>query len=146
MRIAMRGVVLAMVAGWVVLTAASAEPAAWHAMSKTAMSITGDIMLDDYRLTFADGKSLDLEPYELAREGDWSGSGDVITGDVFKIAPAPGLKLQNGNLFCAAPASYVVLWTPGESELTINVYSGDAAPTGTRDVDALCATYSYEER
>jgi hypothetical protein len=115
-------------------------------MSKTAMSITGDIVLDDYRLTFANGKSLDLEPYEMAREGDRSASGDVISGDVFKIEPPANLKLLHGNSFCAAPATYVVLWTPGESELTLNIYSGDAAPTGTRDVDALCATYSYEER
>jgi hypothetical protein len=135
-----------MVFGLLAATTAQAEPATWLAMSKTAMSITGDIVLDDYRLSFANGKSLDLEPYEMAREGDWSASGDVISGDVFKIEPPANLKLLHGNSFCAAPATYVVLWTPGESELTLNIYSGDAAPTGTRDVDALCATYSYEER
>ena len=141
----MRGVFLAIMVG-LLATLAHAEPAAWLAMSKTAMSITGDITLDDYHLTFANGTGLDLEPYEMAREGDWAGSGDAVTGDVFKIDPPANPKLLHGNLFCAAPATYVVLWTPGESELTLNVYTGDEAPTGTPDVDALCASYSYEER
>ena len=139
----MRAALLAIVLG-VVPTAAHAEPARWLATSKTAMSITGDIVLDDYSLAFKNGKRLDLEPYEMAREGDWSGSGDEISGDVFKIDPPSNPKLLHGNALCGAPATYVVLWTPGEGELTLNVYSGDGAPTGTHDVDALCATYSYE--
>ncbi|MGC2409122.1 MAG: hypothetical protein WA441_03740 [Methyloceanibacter sp.] len=139
----MRDVALAMLVG-ILATAAQAEPASWIAMSKTAMSITGDIVLDDYSLAFKNGKSLDLEPYEMAREGDWSGSGEEISGDVFKIDPPSNPKLLHGNTLCGAPATYVVLWTPGEGELTLNVYSGDGAPTGTPDVDALCATYSYE--
>jgi hypothetical protein len=139
----MRAALLAIVLG-VVATAAQAELARWLATSKTAMSITGDIVLDDYSLTFKDGKSLALEPYEMAREGNWSASGDVISGDVFKIYPPSSPKLLHGNSLCGTPATYVVLWTPGEGELTLNFYSGDAAPTGTPDVDALCATYSYE--
>jgi hypothetical protein len=120
------------------------EPEKWIATSNTALSITGDIVLDDYRLTFADGKSLELEPYEMARDGDWSGSGESLAGDVYKIEPPSNPKLKRGNSFCDQPATYVVIWMPGEDELTLNVYSGGAAPTGTAKADALCATYSYE--
>ena len=125
---------------------ADAESEHWSAMSKTAMSITGDIVIDGDRLTFADGKSLKLEPYEMARTGDWAASGDAVAGDVFRVVPPSSPKLLHGNSLCAEPASFVVLWTFGEGELTLNVYSGDAAPTGTPDADALCATYSYELR
>lgn len=131
--------VLALVAG-----AAEAEPATWLAISKTAMAITGDIVLDDYRLTFANGSSLDLEPYEMAREGDWADDDTKIAGDVFKIDPPANPKLMHGNAFCDAPANYVVIWSPTQDELTLSVYSGDAAPIGNAKVDRLCATYLYE--
>jgi hypothetical protein len=124
--------------------AAGASPDHWAAVSKTAMAITGDIAIDGDILTFADGKSIRLVPYEMARTGDWAASGDRIAGDVFKIEPPTSPKLRRGQPFCDEPASFVVLWTYGEGELTLNVYSGDAAPTGLPDTDSLCATYSYE--
>jgi len=126
--------------------AAEAEAEHWGAMSKTAMSITGDIVIDGDRLTFAGGKSIALQPYEMARKGDWAASGEEIAGDVFKVAPPSSLKLKRGKPLCAQPATYVVLWTFGEGELTLNVYSGAAAPIGIPDADALCGTYSYELR
>jgi hypothetical protein len=46
-----------------------ADPVNWAATSNTAMAITGDIVLDDYSLTFANGKSLDLEPHEAWETG-----------------------------------------------------------------------------
>jgi hypothetical protein len=39
-----------------------ADPVSWAATSKTAMAITGDIVVDDYSLTFANGKSLAIDP------------------------------------------------------------------------------------
>jgi hypothetical protein len=126
--------------------AAQADAEHWDAMSKTAMSITGDIVIDGDRLTFAGGKSIVLQPYEMARKGDWAASGEEIAGDVFKVAPPSSPKLKRHKPLCAQPATYVVLWTFGEGELTLNVYSGAAAPIGVPDADALCATYSYELR
>lgn len=122
----------------------AADP--WAAASKTARSVTGDISLDHDTLTFAGGTSMKLKPYEMARNGDWAATGDEVAGDVFKIDPPSNPKLLNGKPLCSEPATFVVLWTYGEGELTLNVYSGDAAPTGLADVDALCASYSYELR
>jgi hypothetical protein len=138
-----RGALLALVAV-LLATTVEAEPVKWLATSRTAMSITGDIVVDDNSVTFADGKRLDLEPYEMAREGDWSASGDEIAGDVFKVEPPSNPELLRGNSFCDTNATYVVLWSPGEGELTLNVYSSDAAPTGDAQMDALCAIYGYE--
>ena len=122
-------------------TTAYAEPVSWIAVSKTAMAITGDIVLDEYSLTFANGESLDLEPYEADRVGDWAGSGEEVAGYVYKIDPSADPELLNGNRLCGTPVTYVVVWSPGEGELTLNAYSGKAAPTGT---ERLCASYSYE--
>ena len=118
-----------------------ADPVNWAATSNTAMAITGDIVLDDYSLTFANGKSLDLEPHEADRVGNRSGSGENVPGDVSKIDPPANPKLLNGNKLCAMPVTYVVTWSPGEGELGINIYSGAKAPTGT---DGLCASYFYQ--
>ena len=118
-----------------------ADPVNWSATSNTAMAITGDIVVDDYTLTFANGKSLAIEPYEAGRVGDWSGSGKSVAGDVFTADSSANLKLLNGNKLCATPVTYVVIWSPGEGELGINVYSGSKAPTGT---GGLCASYSIK--
>jgi hypothetical protein len=118
----------------------------WAAASKTAISITGDIVIDHDTVTFAGGTRLKLKPYEMARNGDWAGTGDEVAGDVFKLQPPSSPKLLRGKPLCTEPATFVVLWTFGEGELTLNVYSGDAAPTGLPDADALCASYSYELR
>jgi hypothetical protein len=118
-----------------------ADPVNWAATSNTAMAITGDIVLEDYSITFANGKSLAIEPYEAGRVGDWSGSGKNVAGDVFTADSLSNPKLLNGNKLCATPATYVVIWSPGEGELGINVYSGSKAPTGT---GGLCASYFYQ--
>jgi hypothetical protein len=39
-----------------------ADPVNWAATSNTAMAITGDIVVEDYSITFANGKSLAIEP------------------------------------------------------------------------------------
>jgi hypothetical protein len=64
-----------------------------------------------------------------------------VAGDVFTAHSSANPKLLNGNKLCATPATYVVIWSPGEGELAINAYSGSKAPTGT---DGLCASYFYQ--
>ncbi len=140
----MRSLILAI---WIAVSPSATLAADhWAAASKSARSVTGDIALDRDTLTFADGQSIKLKPYEMARNGDWAESGDQVAGDVFKIEPPSSPKLQRGKPLCPELATYVVLWTFGEGELTLNFYAGAAAPIGIPDADALCATYSYELR
>jgi hypothetical protein len=74
-----------------------ADPVNWATTSKTAMAITGDIVVDDYSLTFANGKSLAIEPYEAGRVGDGSGSGKSVAGDVFTADSSANPKQLNGT-------------------------------------------------
>ena len=137
----MRTTSLALLAVVLGTASAIAEPETWIAVSKTATAITGDIVLDEYSLTFANGESLDLEPYEQDRVGDWSGSGNETEGYVYKIDPPADPELNNGNTLCGAPVSWLVIRSPGKGELVVNAYSGEETPTGT---DGLCASYSFE--
>ena len=73
--------------------------------------------------------------------GAGQGQAKVWPGDVFTADSSANLKLLNGNKLCATPVTYVVIWSPGEGELGINVYSGSKAPTGT---GGLCASYSIK--
>ena len=105
------------------------------------MAITGDIVVDDYTFTFANGKSLAIEPHEA---GPGWGLVTVRQKRGWRCLHGrfvPNLKLLNGNKLCATPVTYVVIWSPGEGELGVNVYSGSKAPTGTGD---LCASYFYQ--
>ena len=127
-----------------------AAPAAagerWAALSKAAKEITGDLEIEGDRLSFANGERLTIEPYEMARNGDWNHNGDIVAGDVFRILPSNPAPVSREKPLCAGPADYLVLWTVGEGDLTLNFYAGDAAPTGLPEADNLCAIYSYEVR
>jgi hypothetical protein len=127
-------------AGMLAAVPAGAEPATWIAVSKTAMAITGDIVPDDYSVKFANGKILDLEPYEADRVGDWSGSGSPAKGFVYKIDPPSDPKLLNGNRLCGEAVTFVVTFMPHDGELALNVYAAKQPPTS---LDGVCA-YSYE--
>jgi hypothetical protein len=65
--------------------------------------------------------------------GTGQGQAKAWLGDVFTADSSANLN--------ATPVTYVVIWSPGEGELGINVYSGSKAPTGT---GGLCASYFYQ--
>jgi hypothetical protein len=87
------------------------------------------------------GKAWLLSLMRRAALGTGQGQAKVWLGDVFTTDSSANLKLLNGNKLCATPVTYVVIWSPGEGELGINVYSGSKAPTGT---GGLCASYFYQ--
>ena len=73
--------------------------------------------------------------------GTGQGQAKAWLGDVFTADSSANPKLLNGNKLCATPVTYVIIWSPGEGELAINVYSGAKAPAGT---GGLCASYLYQ--
>ncbi len=130
----------------ILLAAPAAAGEKWAALNKQAKDNTGDLEIDGNRLRFArHGEPLILQPYEMARDGDWGSTGDVVAGDVFKVAPITPSSHRRKPL-CKEAIRYLVLWTFGEGDLTLNLYAGDTAPTGYPEADTLCAAYSYEVR
>lgn len=145
-------------AGAIFLSLAAAGPAAaqgqkWEATSKTAMSITGDIVLSADRLTMA-GKAF---PIQLVREyGDarqMDGLSKVIAHTpprrvrVYKTRIEPSVQLENGNNLCGDAATwlFVVDQPPGGfAKLTLAVFSGVDEPTPLTSERMLCGTYNYD--
>jgi hypothetical protein len=132
---------LLILAGFLVVTPAGADPATWIAVSNTAMAITGDIVLDDYSIRFANGRNLDIEPFDTEVVANWTGFGDPTPGNIFKVDPPTDPKLLNGNTLCGEKVTYIVTTLPHDGELTLNVYSSKQPP---KSVDGICASYSYE--
>ena len=136
----------ALLLAFTLLAAPAGAGEKWAALSKAAKDVTGDLEIEGDRLRFANGETLSIEPYEMARNGDWSVTGDIVAGDVFKVARSTEPALRRGKPLCNEAVDYLVLWTFGEGDLTLNLYAGDTAPTGLPGADSLCATYSYEVR
>jgi hypothetical protein len=126
-----------------VVAATPTYAAKYGAVSKTAMSITGDIDFVPGAITFQNGAKIHLDEVTIGQDGDWQLGGAPLPGDIFKLDPPADPKLLNGNRLCGTPVSYAVMYFLSPSDLHLNLYSGDSAPSGA-DSDQLCATYSYE--
>jgi hypothetical protein len=115
----------------------------YAAVSNTAMSITGDINFVPGTITFQNGAKIHLVEVKMSQTAKWNPSGDALPGDIYRVDPAANPKLLNGNRLCGAAVAYAVIYFLNPTDLNLNLYSGETAPSGSES-DALCATYSYE--
>lgn len=119
---------------------AFAEGDTYTAYSNTAVSITGDISMDDFGITFANGESLAFS----ALLGDhFIVDGRRVNASVYSIENPSDPELENGNRLCGAgDVSYLASWAGGEGLTVVAVFTGDAAPESS---DEMCASYIYED-
>ncbi|MEG6507837.1 hypothetical protein V6C03_02535 [Methyloligella sp. 2.7D] len=106
----------------------------WEAASTTAISITGDITLSDDKITFADGKTLNLRPLG----GDKPG--------VYAIDPPENPTLLNGNKLCGdKPPTFIVAGRPNDDNLYLKVFDTDEAPAASNELmqPGMCAGYNF---
>jgi hypothetical protein len=140
-------VVLGLVAGM-----ASAEGALpWEgdvtlaAYSKTAMSITGDVVIsgpiEARQVTFGSGAGMGIVPVGEVM-ADWSLTGSEAANAMIYAAKGDPGVLLNGNSLCGAetPARFVVFTDEGDF-IQMAVFSGEQ-PTGI-DAPGLCGTYGF---
>jgi hypothetical protein len=120
----------------------------WQAFSKTAMSITGDILLSPRRLHAAGHDfplkvAADLPTFE-------SGKGPVAAR-ILRVTKKMNPKLLNGNrLGCRGPIQWVVVWRLRDGYLQplrgkmleMAVFDGPKMPKSVEE-DSLCGTFSY---
>jgi hypothetical protein len=125
------------------LAATPAYAAKYGAVSNTAMSITGDIDFVPGTITFQNGAKIHLVEVTMGQDGNWQLGGAPLPGDIYKVDPVANPKLLNGNRLCGSPVTFGVMYFLSPSDLHLNLYSGDNAPSGAES-DQLCATYSYE--
>lgn len=123
------------------LTLASAPASAaetWEAVSTTAMSITGDITVEEEKITFDNGESLGLRPV-----------GDDEPG-VFVVTPEANPTLLNGNKLCGnEPPTFLVFGRPkaegSDETLYLKVFDTNDVPEASDEMDqpGICASYTY---
>lgn len=129
-------------------------------ISRTAVAITGPIMLSGnevfategsaMRLTFGNGATVELTSEGASwRTWDVGGQGKQ-TAEVFRLSSNPG-SLQNGNTLCgdgeAEQNLYAVFYEQrlfgGDPTLTMAVFKSTEPPFDI-DSSGLCGTFSYQ--
>lgn len=136
----MRALFLAAVVVAATVAPALAQGDRYRAFSTTAESITGDILLDDFSITFANGEALEFS----ALIGDhFTVDGEQVNASVYSVADPSDPVLENGNRLCGAgDVSYVANWSAGDGLTIVAVFTGDTPPESS---DEMCASYTYQE-
>jgi len=112
----------------------------YTAMSNTAMSVTGDVWLDDSSIKFENGESLDFS--DLVAD-HFSVDGQKVPASVYRVKEPADPELQNGNQLCGSgDVTFVASWADGSESTAIAVFTGKRAP---RSSSEMCALYTYED-
>ena len=108
------------------------------AYSNTAMSITGDIQMDDFSITFANGEMLEFSDLVADR---FVVDGEGVPASVYRVATPGDPELENGNRLCGSgDVTYIANWAAGDGLSIVAVFTGDDAPETS---DEMCASYTY---
>jgi hypothetical protein len=126
-----------------VLTASFAfaqEADHYTAVSNTAMSITGDVWMDDFSITFENDESLEFS--DLVAD-HFKVDGRNLPGSVYRVKDPADPELKNGNQLCGnGDVTYVANWSAGEGLSAIAVFTGKRPPKSS---DEMCALYTYQD-
>jgi len=112
----------------------------YTAMSNTAMSITGDVWLDDFSIKFENGETLEFS--DLVAD-HFNANGRSVPASVYRVKEPADPELQNGNQLCGSgDVTFVASWADGSETTAIAVFTGKHAP---RSSSEMCALYTYED-
>lgn len=112
----------------------------YTAYSNTAQSITGDIEMDDFSITFANGEAL---AFSSLLGDHFIVDGKSVNASVYKVETPADPELENGNKLCGSgDVSYVATWRAGEGLTEVAVFTGSKAPSSNSD---MCASYTYQD-
>lgn len=118
----------------------------WQAVSRTATSITGDVLFSPDRIMFKGGRSLALAP--AGTIPSFEINGQSVPGAIYRLTRPGDPKLVAGNRLCGSgpPVTFLVVTKPkptfgDKAPRSLSVFTGDAPPSSA---DATCADYNYE--
>ncbi len=137
----MRRLLLSSVLSTFMATVAFAQQADHYtAMSNTAMSVTGDVWMDDFSIKFENGETLEFS--NLVAD-HFNVDGRSVPGSVYRVKEPADPELQNGNQLCGSgDVTFVATWADGEGTTAIAVFTTERAP---KNSGQMCAQYSYED-
>jgi hypothetical protein len=112
----------------------------YAAYSKTAESVTGDISMDDFSITFANGESL---AFASLVSDHFNVDGHKVGASVYSVKEPADPELENGNKLCGSgDVSYVATWGAGDGLTEVAVFTSEDAP---KNSDDMCASYVYQD-
>jgi hypothetical protein len=133
------------------LPAAAQDKGPWRAASSEAKSITGDIAINDSRLTinfsgFTIAQIRPLKADEAAAAFD-ADRGVPGGGNLYRLQVPADKRFQHHNTLCGSDETqWMATWAFG-SELHVAFFSGSAMPVLTLDAlngsSAVCGTFTY---
>jgi hypothetical protein len=110
------------------------------AYSKTAESITGDISMDDFSISFANGESL---AFASLVSDHFTVDGHKVNASVYSVKEPGDPELENGNKLCGSgDVSYVATWGAGDGLTEVAVFTSEDAPKSSEE---MCASYVYQD-
>lgn len=118
---------------------ASSSADSYAAVSNTAMSITGDIEMDDFEIVFANGESLTFS----ALLGDsFVVNGERVGASVYEVEEPADPVLENGNRLCGSgDVTYLATWGGPDNLTIVAVFTTQDVPQSDAE---MCASYAYE--
>jgi hypothetical protein len=132
-----------------VLSAAAQEKGYWHASSKTAKGLTGDLSFTDSKLTInfssytiAQIRTLDPTEAQALFSADPGGQGNL-----YRLSIPADKRFLHKNTICGSEETqWAITYVTGRS-LQLAFFSGSSIPTLTAEALAdptrLCGIYSY---
>jgi hypothetical protein len=121
----------------------SAGPQHWQALSTTAMAVTGDVTMTPARMSFSDGKYLNVAYAGSGRDGK-------KTVWFYRITTVHQPILIRGNTICQTTPSYVAVEyvhdntvTPTGVTIYVSFYNSKKRPVSL-NTDGFCSSYTYD--
>jgi hypothetical protein len=112
----------------------------YAAVSNTAMSVTGDVWMDDFSITFENDESLE---FSALVADHFRVDGRNVPASVYRVKNPSDPELQNGNQLCGnGDVTYLANWALGDGMSAVAVFTGKRAP---RADDEMCALYTYQD-
>jgi hypothetical protein len=113
----------------------------WSAMSTTAISITGDILLSPTRLRM---EGADFPLKVVADLPRFQGDTGPVAARVLKVTRPMDPKLLNGNkLGCRGPIRWIVVWQFDHGrQLGMDTFKAGPMPTAVKN-PTFCGSYFY---
>ena len=113
----------------------------WIAGSRTATSITGDILLSPQRLRF---EGIDIPLKFVADVPRFGGYAGPVAARVLAVTPPTNPELLNGNTFgCGKPVQWIAVWQfENGKQLAMTVFDDPQMPTSEKS-PGFCASYYY---
>jgi len=112
----------------------------YAAYSKTAESITGDISMDDFSISFANGQSL---AFSSLVSDHFRVDGHKVGASVYSVKDPGDPELENGNKLCGSgDVTYVATWSAGDGLTEVAVFTGENPPMSD---EGMCASYIYQD-